>query len=142
VSSDLRPPYQCRNPRSTNWEFFEEELESVLRGYDTDVNGVQACENSVVTVERSLVAAFEESCPLNTADQGCRTPYWGSQLGKLRKAARRSWNRRQSDPNAYHWAVKAYDKALRAAEKTSWMTFCGDDSPDCIELFQRMLVIR
>jgi hypothetical protein len=61
VSSDFRPPYQYRNPRSTNWEFFEKELESGLRGYDTDLNGVQAIEDSVVTIQTSLDAAYDES---------------------------------------------------------------------------------
>jgi hypothetical protein len=58
VSSDLRPPYQYRNPRSTNWELVEKELEIVLWGYDTDLNGVQAFESSIVTIQRSLVAAY------------------------------------------------------------------------------------
>jgi hypothetical protein len=87
-------------------------------------------ENSVVTIQRILVAAYEECCPLKTADQRCRIPYWDFQLGKLRKTARRSWNRRQSDPNAYHLAVKAYGKALRAIKRTFWRTFCGE--VDCI----------
>jgi hypothetical protein len=63
---------------------------------------------------------------LKTADQGCRSPYWDSELGKLHKAARRSWNERQSDPDAYHLAVKTYDKALRAAKRKSWRTFYGE----------------
>jgi hypothetical protein len=75
---------------------------------------------------RALVAAYEESCPSKTADQGCRTPYLDFELGKLRKAARHSWNGRQSDPDAYHLAVKNYDKALRATKKKSWRTFCGE----------------
>jgi Endonuclease-reverse transcriptase len=126
VSSDIRPPYQYRNPRSTNWELFEEELESRIRGHDTELDGVQAIENSVSVIQKSLVAAYEESCPLKTANQGCKTPFWDSELGKLRKEARRSWNNRQSDPDAYHLAVKAYDKALRAAKRASWKTFCGE----------------
>jgi hypothetical protein len=75
---------------------------------------VQAIENSVVIIQRSLVVVYEESCPLKTADQGCRTPYWDSQLGKLRKAPRR-----HTDPDAYQKAVKTYHKALRAAKRTS-----------------------
>jgi hypothetical protein len=47
-------------------------------------------------------------------------------FGNLSKAARRPWNRRQSDPDAYHLVVQAYDKALRAAKRTSWRTFCGE----------------
>jgi hypothetical protein len=43
-----------------------------------------------------------------------------------RKAARRSCNGRLSDPSAYHLAVKAYDKALKAAKRKSWRTFCGE----------------
>jgi hypothetical protein len=78
MSSDLRPPYQYRNPRSTNWEFFEKEIESGLWAFDADLNGVQAFENYVVTIQKSLVAAYEESCPLKTADQGCR---WCPALG-------------------------------------------------------------
>jgi hypothetical protein len=119
--------HEVQNPRSTNWEFFEKDLESELRGYDTDLKGEQqSIENSVVTIQRSLAAAYEEFCHLKTADQGCRTPYWDSQIGKLRKAAKRSWNGRQSDPDAYHLAVKAYDKALRAAKRKSWRTFCSE----------------
>jgi hypothetical protein len=42
--------------------------------------------------------------------------------------------------NAYHMAVKAYDKALRAAKRNSWRTFVGEvdgilyHPPDCIVL--------
>jgi hypothetical protein len=50
VSSDLKPSHQYTNPQSTNWEFFEKELKSELWGYYTDLNGVQAIENSVVRV--------------------------------------------------------------------------------------------
>jgi hypothetical protein len=78
------------------WEFFEKELESGLRGYDTELTRVHAIENSVVTIQKSLVAA-----------------------------GRSSWNRRQFDPDAYHLAIKAYDKAFRATKRTSWSTFCG-----------------
>jgi hypothetical protein len=88
---------------------------------ETDLNGVQAIENSILTIQRSLVAAYKESCPLKTVDQGCMPPYWDSQLGKLHKAATHSWNRRQSDPDAYQVAVKAYDKALRAGKRTSFL---------------------
>jgi hypothetical protein len=38
-------------------------VESGLLGYDTDFNRVQLIENSVVTIQRSFVAAYEESCP-------------------------------------------------------------------------------
>jgi hypothetical protein len=144
VCSDFRPPYQYKNPPSTNWEFFEKELES----YDADLNGLQAIENSVITIQRSFVAAYEESCPLKTADQGCRAPYCDSELtlGKLHKAARRTWNERQSDPVAYYLAVKAYDKALRAAKRKSWRTFCGEVDgiiPSTrLHRLKRMLVIR
>jgi hypothetical protein len=40
--------------------------------------------------------------------------YWSSELGNLRNRARKAWNHRLTDPNAYKNAIKEYKKALRS----------------------------
>jgi hypothetical protein len=45
--------------------------------------------------------------------------------GSLRKRARKAWNYRFTDPNAYKNAIKEYAKALRLKKQSSWKNFCG-----------------
>jgi hypothetical protein len=39
--------------------------------------------------------------------------------------ARRAWNNRFSNPEAYHMALKEYDRALRRKQRSSWRDFCS-----------------
>jgi hypothetical protein len=52
--------------------------------------------------------------------------YWSSELGNLRKRARKAWNHRLTDPDAYKNAIKEYRKALRSKKRSSWRDFCGE----------------
>jgi hypothetical protein len=47
----------------------------------------------VIFCEETLkIKAYETSCPLKTASGVQNTPYWSSELGSLRKMARKTWN--------------------------------------------------
>jgi hypothetical protein len=52
--------------------------------------------------------------------------YWSSELGNLRNRARKAWNHRLTDPDAYKNAIKEYTKALRSKKRSSWRDFCGE----------------
>jgi hypothetical protein len=42
--------------------------------------------------------------------------------------ARRAWNNRSSNPEAYHKALKEYERVLRRKQRSSWRDFCS-----CVE---------
>jgi hypothetical protein len=64
-------------------------------------------------IQSSIIKAYEKSCPLKTAFGVPNTAYWSSELGNLRKRARKAWNYRLTDPDAYRNAIKEYIKAQR-----------------------------
>jgi hypothetical protein len=69
---------------------------------------------------------FRVVCPLKTASGVQNTPYWSFELGTLHKRARKAWNHRLTDPDAYKNAIKEYTKALRSKKRSSWKDFCGE----------------
>jgi hypothetical protein len=52
--------------------------------------------------------------------QAKKTPYWSSNLARLRKVARRACNHRAADLEAYRTAVREYDRALSREERSSY----------------------
>jgi hypothetical protein len=46
-----------------------------------------------------------------------KNPYWSANLAKLQKMARRAWNRRASNPDAYSIAVSEYSIAVSGYSK-------------------------
>jgi hypothetical protein len=57
---------------------------------------------------------------------GQNTPYWSSDLAKLRKAARKAWNHRAHDPEGYKLAVSENSTSLRKAERASFKKFSSE----------------
>jgi hypothetical protein len=82
---------------STDWDCYKTELVS---GFG-DILTEDDIENSVNVLQSKIIAAYEKSCPLKRARLNQSTPYWSSDLKRLRKVARRAWNNRSSNPEAY-----------------------------------------
>jgi hypothetical protein len=76
-------------------------------------------------LQSKIIAAYEKAYPLRKARLNQSTPYWSSDLVGLRKVARRAWNNRFSNPEAYHKALKEYDRAFKWKQRTSWREFCS-----------------
>jgi hypothetical protein len=66
-------------------------------------------------MQLKIIAAFEKTCPLKRARLNHSTPYWSSDLAGLCKVARRAWNNRSSNPEAFRKVLKEYDRTLRTA---------------------------
>jgi Reverse transcriptase (RNA-dependent DNA polymerase) len=84
-----------------------------------DILTVDDIENNVHHMQNSIIPAYEKACPLRRVKPGQKTPYWSSNLTRLRKVARYAWNHRASDLEAYRTAVREYDRALRREERFS-----------------------
>jgi hypothetical protein len=85
-----------------------------MRGWDKDIVNTCTIDECAAKIESSIIKAYEKSCPFKTASGVQNTPYWSSELGNLRKRARKAWNHRLTDPEAYKNAIKEYTKALRS----------------------------
>ena len=97
-----------------------------LDGWDSDILTSNDIETNVTLLQNKIIAAYESSCPLRTVKPGQNTPYWSSDLAKLRKKARKAWNDRVRDLEAYKTAMSEYSKSLRKAERASFKKFSSE----------------
>lgn len=118
-----------RNPRSTNWELYIELVATKFHGYSPSIENPSDLDDAVDTTTSYIMEAFEEACPLRSVKTTRGTPWWNSDLTRLRKQCRRSWNRRRSaGSESFKSARKAYKKALRSAERSGWKNLCTNVS--------------
>ena len=119
-----------RNPRSTNWDLYQENLATRFQGYLPDITTPYELDEAVEITTELIVNSYEEACPLRTINVNRKsTPWWNSNLAKLRKDCRRSWNRRRAvGVDAFKAARRAYRKATRAAARSCWRGYCTDIS--------------
>ncbi|XP_062715533.1 uncharacterized protein LOC134291599 [Aedes albopictus] len=118
-----------RNPRSTNWDLYTDLVAAKFHGYSPSIDTPSDLDDAVDTTTTFIMEAFEEACPLRSVKITRGTPWWNSDLAKLRKQCRKSWNRRRSaGSEAFRSARKAYRKALRSAERSGWKNICTNVS--------------
>lgn len=115
-----------RNPRSTDWGLFNEVLATnLLRFQYPSIVVPNDLDDAVNTVTDVIMDAYEQACPLRTLKTTKGTPWWNRALDKLKQQLRTSWNRRAGDDSlAFRANRKAYKKALRSAERSSWRNMC------------------
>jgi hypothetical protein len=101
MSADPKVPHENRNLLSTDWDWYKTDLAS---GFGGGLLTEDDIENSVNVLQSKIIAAYEI---MNQS-----TPYWSSVLVGLRQVARRAWNNRSSNPQAYRKAPKEYARAL------------------------------
>jgi hypothetical protein len=100
MSADPKVPH--RNPLSTDWDCYKTELFS---GFG-DILTEDDIENSVNVLQAQIIAAYEKACSLKKTRLNQDTPYWSSDLAGLCKVARRAWNNRFFNPEAYRKALR------------------------------------
>jgi hypothetical protein len=134
IISDPRKPYEYRNPRSTDWEVFSNELAYSMQGWEKYIANTCTIDECAAKIQSSIIKANEKLCPL--------------ELGNLRKRVRKAWNYRLTDPDAYKNAIKEYTKALRSKNRSSWKDFCEEvdatisQTTQNREYYSRMMTIR
>lgn len=118
-----------RNPRSTDWDLYSDLLATKFHGYSPTIETPNDLDDAVDITTSYIIEAYEEACPLRSIKTTRGTPWWNSELAKLRKQCRRSWNRRRTEGSeSFRLARKAYKKALRSAERSGWKSLCTNVS--------------
>lgn len=121
--------FRFRNPRNTDWSVYTDTLASKFHGYQPSIEGPDDLDDVVEITTSNIIEAFEEACPLRTIKSTRGTPWWNTELSKLRKMCRRAWNRRRTEGvDAFKLARKAYKKALKSAERQGWKNLCTNVS--------------
>ncbi|XP_065362012.1 uncharacterized protein LOC135955586 [Calliphora vicina] len=129
-------------PSSDNYNGWEEVLDITLIN-DRSKN-MPVVENSITGLEKieenfskTLVKAFEVSCPVTKAKKSF-PPWWNSDLSKLRRETRRAFNISYNSKSwqPYRDQLKAYKKAIVVAKRNSWRSFCEsiDNTKDSARL--------
>ncbi|XP_063972041.1 uncharacterized protein LOC135159908 [Diachasmimorpha longicaudata] len=95
----------CRNPRATDWDSFERNLEERLR-----VGRVRPCsedrlEDEVEKIHVALTESFQMACPAKRGRQGNKVPWWSRELHGLRSRSGRLWNRACKSKRAEDWTL-------------------------------------
>ena len=116
-------PIFIRNPRATNWEVYKERLEALLLDWDVNSFDIRGLEEAANSLSGAISIAYESACPLKMINYHARRPPLSKKLFKLRKAARKAWNRRRNDPEAYRSALKIYKQAVSEQETNSFQSF-------------------
>lgn len=133
---------QTRNPRTTNWAGYREDLGLQLRGYSSKLSSVLEFEMDVDFVQQSIINSYHQNCPVKTTNQPRLVPWWNNELGRLRKQTRKLFNRakRTGDWSEYKTTLTSYHKAIREAKRDSWREFCGSisDIPSTAKLMKIM----
>jgi len=88
------PVRQVRDPRGTNWGSFREDLGDRLgRGPGMDMKSEAGLGLEIGWVQKALVSAYEDNCPLKPIIRGRQTLKWTKELESLRREVRRLFNK-------------------------------------------------
>ncbi|XP_031349535.1 uncharacterized protein LOC116175515 [Photinus pyralis] len=124
-------PCKFRNPRTTNWDCYVEKLTERLDKPPLLCRKAGQVEEAAAMISDAITASFEDSCKLRTVRGMKRTPWWNSDLEKVRKEVRRLFNRAMRTKLPADWedhklAQRRYKDHIRRSKRGSWRTFCGN----------------
>jgi len=95
-----------RNPRGTNWGFFQEDLRDKLeRGPEMSMEDKGRLGLAVHWIQQALITAYEDNCPLRPVKKGRKSLKWTSELESLRKEVRRLFNRCRANNKSSSWEL-------------------------------------
>jgi ribonuclease HI len=131
IGLDKPAPKYSRNPRNTNWECYDRELQNRLGQWIGRVKTPDDIEHELATVQNAIMDSYETACPLRRIGHRNRVSWWHTDLTTLRKQANRAFH------NAYHtkteqdWenhrqARRDFKRALRRAKRESWRLYCQE----------------
>jgi hypothetical protein len=96
-----------RDPSSTNWDSFREDLESRLeQGPKMDVKDEAGLGLAIAFLQGALITAHENNCPLKVGRKGKCSLKWTSKLQSLRREVRRFFNKGHRNGNPQSWELR------------------------------------
>lgn len=129
ITQTVDPPK--RNPRNTDRKRYASLVceRVVSTGNMGKITNTVELEDTVTKLTNSLIDSFEKACPASTPRGGGKgKPGWSRSLEKLRKKARKLYNRARNtyseeDWERYKMAQKEYKRSLRREQRQAWRKF-------------------
>ena len=117
-----------RNPRKTNWAKYSELLAARAQNRIARISNPIEVEMEVNSLQEDIISSYEEACPLVVWKPGLKPHWWTAEIGRLRKKARKLWNRAKQNPaykDVFSATKRQYKYAIRTAKRQSWQAFCS-----------------
>ena len=124
-----------RNPKKTNWEVYESELNKCLQRVEINIKDTGSLDAITEHIEWSVMSAFKKACPVKRESRRTGAPWWtGShkpKLTELRKLCRKSLRTALSRKTEENWDQHKeykheFQKLIRKSKRESWRSFCQD----------------
>ena len=131
VTSDKREPVVYRNPRTTDWASYKEDLTNGINCLLMKPRKPAEIDLAANQLQRLIKTSYTDNCPLRKAKGPKDPPWWNANLSHLRKETCRLLNRAKQRIDTSDWerfrnAQKAYKSAIRHAKRESWKHFCQE----------------
>ena len=118
-----------RSPKNTNWEEYKEEVRGRLTGLQENYATTRNIDHMAERVREILVSSYEGNTRLKTPGRADSTPWWNMTLERLRRDARRAFNKARKGRSEEYWdsyreAQRSFKRVLKNAKEEAWRTFC------------------
>ena len=115
-----------RNPKSTNWVSYKEDLHAKTVGQFGKLSSIADLDLAVDQLQQSIIQSYYQNCKATKADSPRLVPWWSKELSFLRSKCRKLFNRakKSGDWLSYKTALTSYNKAVRDAKRNSWRKYC------------------
>ena len=130
VDSDPIEQPTYRNPKKCDWVAYSRIVRDKLSSFDFSFNSVVTIEKCIVSVEETMLTAFNLCCPMSTRPRGKKVPYWTSSLTVLRRICRskyQSWKRTGclDRYEEYRIARRKFQRELNTGKRDCWRSWCS-----------------
>ncbi|XP_043485244.1 uncharacterized protein LOC122513075 [Leptopilina heterotoma] len=118
-----------RNPRSTDWASYSEDLKASMACFPTSYGTREELELAAEYLRDSIICSFERICVVKKIGFNGGGKWWTPRLEERRKTVRKLFNkakkrRHQRAWDEYHTARDSYNKEVERARGVSWRRFC------------------
>ena len=129
-------PVTYRNPRKTDWDLYCSILSASIGTRLARIQSVNEIESELVSLQNSVLQAYETACPQRTWKPGGKPVWWTPELKGLRQTVNAAWRRYRAKKSDTGWerytlAKNKYKGAIRAAKRLSWRAFCESVEGPC-----------
>lgn len=127
-----------RNPRKTNWESYTSKFECQMELVPKKISSCWELEKVSHNLITKMKEAYHSSCPEKKRSTNRNVSWWNEKLRKLRKNARKLFNRakRTADWSSYREALTRYNLEIRKSKRNTWKSVCEniETIPICARL--------
>lgn len=115
-----------RDFRKTNWDLYISNMKSQCEPISENIDTIPKLENGANYLITKINEAYNVSCPLKQRSTSRDVSWWNDRLGKLRKKARKLFNRAKTTSNwsVYREALSEYNKEIRRSKRKDWRHMC------------------